>query len=67
MYVRRGKGRPRKNPDSKRDKLLAIHLTDEEIEVIKRSAKYSNMSVADYILSMIDENQKGDGDYEWPE
>ena len=67
MLERKGQGRPKKDPNEVRNKVVSFKTTSENYERIRENAKLKGLSIADYIISLINMSEMEDeyGDDVW--
>ena len=57
---RRGRGRPKKEPKGTRNKTISFRLHEEDYERIKYNAKLKGLSIADYVISLMNISERGE-------
>ena len=60
MLERKGQGRPKKDPNEVRNKVVSFKTTSENYERIRENAKLKGLSIADYIISLINMSEMED-------
>lgn len=67
MLERKGQGRPKKDPKEVRNKVVSFKTTSENYERIRENAKLKGLSIADYVISLVNMSEMEDeyGDDVW--
>ena len=60
MSEKKGKGRPKKEPKEVRNKVISFKTTSENYDRIRENAKLKGLSVADYVVSLINQSERED-------